>query len=116
MRYHEGVKGDDYGSPPFIQFDLRIPATDYGGLLNNLRGGIMPSLVSVGLHWELYNNKASALTFGHAPDGSEIIWRNNAKQNRAVAVESIEFYYRLLGTSDYDGGPARKAIDDEGIN
>jgi hypothetical protein len=101
MRYHEGTKGDDYGSPPLIHFNVSTPASDYSMLLNNIRGGIMPSSVMVDLRHNLHD-KEGPLAYDWAPDGSMMIWRNALKQNRVVAIESIEFRYRLLGEADDD--------------
>ena len=99
MRYLEAVTGDDYGSPPSIHFEVSTPASDYSLLLNNIRGGMTPSSVTVELRYNLYD-KGSPLKYGHAPDGSEIIWQNALEQNRRVDVESIEFQYRLIGDAD----------------
>jgi hypothetical protein len=102
MRYFAGSKGDDY-SPPSIHFDVSTPASDYSLLLNNIRGGITPSLVTVGLRHNL-RDKGSPVKYGYAPDGSMMIWDNAAQQNRRVDVESIEFHYRLIGDADDDDG------------
>jgi hypothetical protein len=101
MRYFEAVTGDDYNSPFSIHFDVSIPASDYSLLLNNIRGGITPSLVTVGLPLNLYG-KGSPLKYDYAPDGSMMIWHNAVEQNRRVDVESIEFHYRLIGADDHD--------------
>ena len=101
MRYFAGSKGEDY-SPPFIHFEVSVPASDYSLLLNNIRGGIMPSSITVGLRHDL-NDKGSPLEYGFAPDGSMMVWRNAVQQNRRVDVGSIEFHYRLLGADDHDG-------------
>lgn len=101
MKYFEAVTGDDYGSPPSIHFDVSTPAGDYSLLLNNIRGGITPSLVTVGLRHNL-RDKGSPLTYDYAPDGSMMIWRNATEQNRRVDIESIEFHYRVLGADDPD--------------
>jgi hypothetical protein len=100
MRYFAGSKGENY-SPPFIHFEVSAPASDYSLLLNNIRGGITPSSVTVGLRHDL-NDKGSPLEYDFAPDGSMMIWRNAVQQNRRVDVESIEFHYRLLGADDHD--------------
>jgi hypothetical protein len=91
MRYYEG--GEE---PPIIHFGVYIPASDYSLLVSNIRGGIMPSSVTVGFRNDRYD-KGSPIEFGNAPDGSEIIWRNAMQQNRRVDVESIEFHYGLIG-------------------
>ena len=106
MQYHAGVKGDDYGSAPFIHFDVSTPASDYSLLLNNIRGGIMPSAVTVGLRHNLHD-KGSPLKYDFAPDGSMMIWRNAVQQNRRVDIESVEFHYRLLGADDHDDEDAK---------
>jgi hypothetical protein len=106
MRYFEAVTGDDYGSPPSIHFEVSTPASDYSLLLNNIRGGITPSLVTVGLRFDL-RDKGSPLKYDYAPDGSMMIWRNAIEQNRRVDVESIEFHYRLIGTDDHDDGDTK---------
>ena len=106
MRYFEAVKGDDYGSPPSIHFEVSTPASDYSLLLNNIRGGITPSLVTVGLRHNL-RDKGSPLEYDFAPDGSMMIWRNAMEQNRRVDVESIEFYYQLLGAGYHDDEDAK---------
>jgi hypothetical protein len=100
MIYFAGTTGDDY-SPPFIHFEVSTPASDYSLLLNNLRGGIMPSLVTVGLRDKL-RDKGSPVEYDFAPDGSMKIWRNAMQENRRVDVESIEFHYRLIGADDHD--------------
>jgi hypothetical protein len=100
MRYFAGSKGEDY-SPPFIHFEVSAPASDYSLLLNNIRGGIMPSGVTVGLRHNL-RDKGAPLEYDFAPDGSMMIWRNAVQQNRHVDVESIEFHYRLIGADDND--------------
>jgi hypothetical protein len=105
MRYREAVTVDEDASPPFIHFEVSIPASDYSLLLNNVRGGITPSLVTVELRHNLHD-KGSPLEYDYAPDGSMMIWRNAMAQNRRVDVESIEFHYRLIGDADDD--------DDEG--
>jgi hypothetical protein len=116
MRYFEAVTGDDYGSPPSIHFDVSTPASDYSLLLNNIRGGITPSSVTVELRHDLFDN-GSPLKYDYAPDGSMMIWRNATEQNRRVVVESIEFRYRLIGdTGDDDDEstkppPAKASID-----
>jgi hypothetical protein len=99
MRYFEAVTGDDYGSPPSIHFEVSTPSSDYSLLLNNVRGGITPSLVTVGLRHNL-RGKGSPVTYDYAPDGSMMIWRNAMEQNRRVDIESIEFHYRLIGADD----------------
>lgn len=101
MRYFEAVRGDDYGSPPSIQFNVFTPASDYSLLLNNIRGGITPSSVTVGLRHNLHD-KGSPLEYDFAPDGSMMIWRNAMQEKRRIDVESIEFHYRLLGVDDHD--------------
>lgn len=101
MRYFEAVRGDDYGSPPSIHFNVFTPASDYSLLLNNIRGGITPSSVTVGLRHNLHD-KGSPLKYDFAPDGSMMIWRNGMQENRRIDVESIEFHYRLLGVDDND--------------
>jgi hypothetical protein len=106
MRYFEAVTGDDYGSPPSIHFEVSTPASDYSLLLNNIRGGITPSLVTVGLRFDL-RDKGSPLKYDYAPDGSMMIWRNAIEQNRRVDVESIEFHYRLIGADDHDDGDTK---------
>ncbi len=103
MRYFEAVTGDDYGSPPSIHFEVSAPASDYSLLLNNIRGGILPSLVTVGLRHNLHD-KGSPVKYDYAPDGSMMIWDNAAQQNRRVDVESIELHYRLIGDADDDDG------------
>jgi hypothetical protein len=100
MRYFEAVTGD-YASPPSIHFDVSTPASDYSLLLNNIRGGVTPSSVTVGLRHDLYD-KGSPLKYDFAPDGSMMIWCNAMEQNRRVDVESIEFHYRLIGADDHD--------------
>jgi hypothetical protein len=107
MRYFEAVTGDDYGSPPSIHFEVSAPASDYSLLLNNIRGGITPSLVTVGLRHNLHD-KGSPVKYDYAPDGSMMIWDNAAQQNRRVDVESIEFHYRLIGDADDDDGEGAK--------
>jgi hypothetical protein len=106
MRCFEAVTGDDYGSPPSINFEVSTPASDYSLLLNNIRGGITPSLVTVGLRHNL-RDKGSPLTYDFAPDGSMMIWRNAVEQNRRVDVESIEFHYQLLGAGYHDDEDAK---------
>jgi hypothetical protein len=106
MRYFAGSKGEDY-SPPFIHFEVSAPASDYSLLLNNIRGGIMPSAVTVGLRHNL-RDKGSPLDYDFAPDGSMMIWRNGMEQNRRVDVESIEFHYPLIGDADDDDGEGVK--------
>jgi hypothetical protein len=100
MTYFEGITGDDYSSPPSIHFDVSIPATDYSLLLNNIRGGITPSSITVRLRYN-FLDKGSPITFGPAPDGSMMIWHNAIQQNRSVNVESIELYYQLMGADDH---------------
>jgi hypothetical protein len=112
MTYHEAVEGDDYGSPPSIHFHTAIPASDYSMLLNNIRGGIMPSSVTVGLRHDIYD-KASPLDYGY---GNLMTWHNATEQNRRVDVESVEFYYQILGAGfndDEDAKPptAKASID-----
>ena len=106
MSYVERVTDDDYGSPPSIHFDVSTPASDYSLLLNNIRGGITPSSVTVGLRLDLYD-EGSPLKYDHAPDGSMMIWHNAMQQNRHVDVESIEFHYRLIGADDQDDEDAK---------
>ncbi|MBA4033538.1 MAG: hypothetical protein C0480_02885 [Bradyrhizobium sp.] len=98
MTYHAAVTGDDYGSPPSIHFDASMLASDYSLLLNNIRGGVLPSSVTVGLRHDIYD-KASPIDYGH---GSLMVWRNAMEQNQRVDVESVEFYYQLLGTGYND--------------
>lgn len=98
MSYFEGRTGDDYHRPPVIHFDVSTPASDYSLLLNNIRGGITPSSVTVGLRFDLHDKGSH----DYAPDGSMMIWRNAMRQNRRVDVESIEFHYRLIGAEDHD--------------
>jgi hypothetical protein len=106
MRYFKGVTGDD-GSPPSIHFEVSTPASDYSLLLNNVRGGVMPSSVTVELRHNL-RDKGSPLEYDYAPDGSMMIWRNAMAQNRRVDVESIEFHYRLIGDPDDDDNESTK--------
>ncbi|MCK1460651.1 hypothetical protein IVB34_20330 [Bradyrhizobium sp. 2] len=101
MQYHAGVKGDDYASPPFIHFDVSVPASDYSLLLSNIQGGILPSKITVGLRHNLYD-KGSPLAYDFAPDGSMMIWRNAPQEDRHVGIESAEFHYRVLGADHYD--------------
>lgn len=101
MRYIAGSKGDDDYSPPFIHFEVSAPASDYRVLINNVRGGIFPSLVTVELRHDI-RDKGSPVEYDFAPDGSMMIWRNAVQQNRRVDVESIEFHYRLVGANDHD--------------
>jgi len=119
MRYFEAVTGDDYGSPPMIHFEVSIPASDYSLLLNNIRGGIMPSSLTVELPINFHTvagKEASPLKYGNAPNGSEMIWRNATEQSRRVDVKSIVFYYQLFGAGyddDEDAKPptAKASID-----
>jgi hypothetical protein len=106
MRYFGGSKGEDY-SPPFIHFEVSAPASDYSLLLNNIRGGITPSLVTMGLRHDLHD-KGSPVKYDYAPDGSMMIWDNAAQQNRRVDVESIEFHYHLIGDADDDDNEGAK--------
>jgi hypothetical protein len=105
MRYFAGSKGEDY-SPPFIHFEVSAPASDYSLLVNNIRGGIMPSGVTVGLRHNL-RDKGAPLEYDFAPDGSMMIWRNAVQQNRRVDIESIEFHYQLLGAGYHDDEDAK---------
>lgn len=101
MTYHEAASGEDYSFPPCINFYVSTSASDYSLLLNNIRGGITPSSVTVELRTDVLD-KAAPLTYDWAPDGSMMIWRNALKQNRVVPVKSIEFRYQLLGEADHD--------------
>ena len=92
MRYCEAVTGDDYRSPPSIYFDVSIPASDYSLLLNNVREGITPSSVTVGLR----DDKGSPLECDAYAAG-DLIWRNATEQNWRVDVQSIKFHYQLIG-------------------
>jgi hypothetical protein len=83
MRYFEAVKRDDYGSPPSIHFEVSIPASDYSLLLNNVRGGLLPTSVTVGLLHHLHD-KASPLAYDWAPDGSMMIWRNALQKHVSI--------------------------------
>ena len=108
MGYFEGVTNDDGGAPPSIHFDVTIPASDYSLLLNNIRGGINPASVTVELRHDLFG-KGSPLDYDYAPDGSRMLWRNATKENRFVAVEGIDFQYRLIGADDDDDAVAAPA-------
>ena len=103
MRYFEAVTGNDHGSASFIHFEVSTPASDYGLLINNIRGGITPSSVTVGLRFELHGQGSPVEL--DAPNGSTMIWRNAMPQNRRVAIEDIEFHYRLIG-ADREGEDA----------
>jgi hypothetical protein len=107
MRYFAG----DEEEPSFINFDVSLPASDYSLLLNNIRGGIMPSSVMVSFR----RGNGSPIEYGKFPDNSKIIWRNALQQNRRVDVESVEFQYQLIGDvySDEDTKPptAKASID-----
>jgi len=105
MRYFEEEKGDDYEEPPFIHFQVSIPSSDYSLLLNNIREGLTPSVVTVELRHDLFD-KGSPIGFDNAPDGSEMIWRN--AHDRRVDVVGIGFEYRLIGNvldDDEDAKP-----------
>ena len=52
MTYSAAVISDDHHAPSSIHFDVSIPASDYSLLLNNIRGGLMPSLLTVELRHE----------------------------------------------------------------
>ena len=108
MGYFAGVSGDDDGAPPSIHFDVTIPASDYSLLLKNIRGGINPASVTVELRHDLFG-KGSPLEYDFAPDGSMMRWRNATKENRFVAVEGIDFQYRLIGADDDDDAVAAPA-------
>jgi hypothetical protein len=100
MTYFEAMEGDDYSFPSSIIFEVFIPASDYSLLLNNIRGGIKPSSITVRLRHN-FLDKASPITIGPAPDGSMMIWHNAIQQNRNVHIESIELYYQLNGADDH---------------
>jgi hypothetical protein len=52
-------------------------------------------------------DKGSPLKYGHAPDGSEMIWQNVLAQDIPVAIESIAFDYRYIGADVYDDDEAK---------
>lgn len=77
-----------------------IPASDYSLLLNNIRGGIKPSSITIRLRYNCLD-EGSPITMGAAPDGSAMIWHNAIQQNRNVNIEAIELYYQLMGADDH---------------
>jgi hypothetical protein len=101
MQYFAAVKSDDYGSDSFIHFDVSAPASDYSLLLNNIRGGLFPSAITVGLRHDIYGN-GSPVGFDWAPDGSMMIWRNAKPEAQRVDIESVEFHYRVFGPNHND--------------
>ena len=103
MSYFEAVTSDDHHMPSSIHFDVSIPASDYSLLLNNIRGGLMPSSVTVGLRRDFFG-RGKAVEYDYAPDGSMMLWHN--AKNRHVAVDGITIDYRLIGADDNDGAVA----------
>ena len=55
MTYFAAVTSDEHHAPSSIHFDVSIPASDYSLLLNNIRGGLMPSLLTVDLRHSIYD-------------------------------------------------------------
>ena len=105
MSYRPAVTTDEHHAPSAIHFDVSIPASDYSLLLNNIRGGIMPSLLTVELRHSIYD-KGSPVDYDDDDDGSGMLWCN--AKNRHVALDGITIDYRLIGADDNDGAVANR--------
>ena len=103
MTYHAAVTTDEHHAPSSIHFDVSIPASDYSLLLNNIRGGLTPSLLTVELRHSIWD-KGSPVDYDD--NGSGMLWRN--AKNRHVALDGITIDYRLIGAG-HDGAVANTA-------
>ena len=103
----------DFG-PSAILFDVFIAPTAFRELTDNIRGGLLPQTITVGLARDaslFFTNSANSekkapLEYGWEPDGSGLIWHNKEKERQKVPVESIRFDYEVV----------KPRYDDEQIN
>ena len=90
MKYLEAVVSDDRSSPSSIYFEASTPASDYSFLLNNIRAGITPSLIIVGLRHN-FHDKGSPVAYDYGPDASRMIWRNAIEKTDELILKSLSF-------------------------
>jgi hypothetical protein len=104
MHYLGEITGDDFNRPSAILFDVFIAPTAFRELTDNIRGGLLPQTITVGLARDASlffttsanSEKLAPLEYGWEPDGSGLIWHNKAKERQKVPVESIRFDYAVV--------------------
>lgn len=110
IHYHEAIKGDDYGNPPFIGFDFYLHPRDFDELMKHIQSGLIPSTVQVDLGST--RNEALPIKYGWQPDGSGKKWNNKNEENRHVQIERISFHYDLQkSVEDSDTGERLTSAD-----
>jgi hypothetical protein len=105
MHYMSETTGADFNHPSAILFDVFIALTAFRQLTDNIRGGLLPQTITVGLARDASppffttsanSEKKAPLEYGWEPDGSGLIWHNKEKERQKVPVESIRFDYAVV--------------------
>jgi hypothetical protein len=79
MHYLGEITGDDFNRPSAILFDVFIAPTAFRQLTDNIRGGLLPQTITVGLARDgslffttsANSKKKAPLEYGWDPDGSD---------------------------------------------
>ena len=66
--------------------------------MTSVRGGLLPSSITIGLPFSVHK-RSGPLEFGWEPDGSRIIWHNRDEANRKVKIESVSINYQPLNAT-----------------
>ena len=90
-------------SAPALNVTQYLKPQDFEDLLSNLKNGLIPSTITIYIGFKPFEEQGP-ISYGNAPDGSELIWKNKDKENQSVELENIEFAYQLLSPQkDEDG-------------
>jgi hypothetical protein len=100
MSYFDEQTGDDFHSPALIHVETFMEPTAFRQLVDNIRGGLLPSVVLIELPFRVLREK-SPMEYSWEPDGSAVVWHNKEEQDRRIAVESVRFDY-AVGKPHYD--------------
>jgi hypothetical protein len=90
IKYYPARKGED-PSDAFISAVYYLDPVAFSDVMQNIRAKIYPTNVNMGIDWHV-GEPEGPMNFGHAPDGSEIIWKNAQKGRDVVALKSLQFY------------------------
>jgi hypothetical protein len=91
MWYHPPSGSCSDYRPPSIYFRINLPPKDFADIIANIRNGLLPSSVRIGLR------QSSYLTHSSLPDGNPVIWNNDTNPPKClIEIEEITFDYDLL--------------------